>query len=123
MYLENSSFQRGLQIKNTNAQGILLFVKFRRNYEGSKIEIKQLLSENRLNFNEDSCVITKYEVRINRCDWKTIGVNFKMEGYEFCYEIGVEKIVGIFPTDKKGYEIIESFSDKLFRKTIIKKTH
>jgi hypothetical protein len=122
MYLENSSFQRGLQIRNPNAKNILVFIRACRVYEGAKVEIKQAISENRLNFNEDSTVQTKVEVRIDRCDWRLMGVFFKLEGYEFSYEIAVEKVVDIFPSGKNEYEIIEAFGEKSFRKTNIKKT-
>ncbi|MFK7774846.1 MAG: hypothetical protein AB8F94_22085 [Saprospiraceae bacterium] len=89
-------------------------------FKNWQISIKVAISTNKDNFDRHFTSFSKLEFVMKDFGVRFSGNRARFEGEKQSYEIGGDHIIRIEEKEEDEFEIIEKYSEKVFRRTMIK---
>lgn len=89
-------------------------------FKDSRISIKVAISTNRDNFDRHFTSFSKFEFVMKEFGVRLSGNRAMFWGEKQSYEIGGDHIIQISKTGERDFEVLEKYSEKVFRKSTIK---
>ena len=89
-------------------------------FKNSRISIKVAISTNKDNFDRHFTSFSKIEFVMKEFGVRFSGNRAMFMGEKQSYEIGGDHIIRISKTVEREFEILEKYSEKVFRRSVIK---